>query len=255
MATSVLSALKQLIVIRWKPNKDLAVVALSWLLVVGALSMSTFVIGREVWGGMGYFFMYAVLGATLFGVGIPLYWMVVVRKRPIADLGITARAWKVSLAVQIVLSLVINLPRLLQLDPVSFAEFLPLAFMALAIGLFEAIFWRGWVQLRIEEAFGILPGILLAAVLYAFYHIGYGMPMSEISFLFFIGLMFAIVFRFTKSVLILWPFFQPMGQLITLISDKLSLPVMASLGFIDALGLMILLIWLANKRHKKSNKT
>jgi hypothetical protein len=118
---------------------------------------------------------------------------------------------------------------------------------------FEAIFWRGWVQLRLEEAFGILPGIVIAAALYAVYHIGYGMPASEMFFLFFIGLMFAIVFRITKSILILWPLFQPGGQLITLISDGLPLPFLAFLGFVDALALMFFLVWWANKYHNKTS--
>ena len=101
--------------------------------------------------------------------------------------------------------------------------------MALAIGFFEAIFWRGWVQLRLEGAFGILPGIVLGSVLYAAYHIGYGMPLSEMVFLFFVGMLFAIVFRLTKNIFVLWPLFQPLGQLITLVNDGLKLPLLAAL--------------------------
>lgn len=251
MRTSISNVVKEVFTFRWKPDLDLAVVVLSWILVVGSLSMATFVIGQKVWGGMGYFISYALVGATLFGIGIPLFWTVVIRHRPITDLGLTLKYWKVSLVVQIILTLLVNVPRLFQLERLTFSQAFPLIWMALAIGFFEAVFWRGWVQLRLENSFGIIPSILLAAVLYAIYHIGYGMPMSEMVFLFFIGLMFAIVFRATKSVLILWPFFQPGGQLITLISDKLSLPFLAFMGFVDALALMFLLVWLVNKRYKK----
>jgi hypothetical protein len=52
----------------------------------------------------------------------------------------------------------------------------------------------------------------------------------------------------------LWPVFQPMGQLVTLIKDGLSLPLLASLGFIEVLALMWLLIWLANKYEKKQRR-
>ena len=255
MKTTILSAIKQIFTFRWKPNQDLWIVALSWILVVASLSMATFVVGRQVWGGMGYFLMYAVVGATLFGVGLPIYWMLVVRKRTLADLGITFKHWKISLILQLVLTLIVNLPRLLQMGFPAFNEFLPLIFMALAIGFFEAIFWRGWVQLRLEEAFGVLPAIVVAALLYAVYHIGYGMPVSQIGFLFIIGLMFAVVFRTTGSILILWPLFQPSGQLITLVMDKLSLPLMASVGFLETFGLMVLVIWLGNKYHRKQRKT
>ncbi len=131
------------------------------------------------------------------------------------------------------------------------ASLLPLVALALAIGFFEALFWRGWVLLRLEEAFGIIPAILIGSAIYALYHIGYGMPASEMLFLFFIGIMFAVVFRLTKSILILWPVLQPMGQLVTLVKDGLSLPVLATLGFVEVLGLMALLVWLAARYHRK----
>jgi membrane protease YdiL (CAAX protease family) len=254
MSSSALPSLKkEVFTFRWNPNRDLAVVALSWILVVAALSMSTFVIGQETLGGMGYFFMYAIIGATLCGVGIPLYWMVVVKKRPLSDLGLTFRNWKLSLVIQIALTLLVNVPRMLQLNIPPFQQFFPLLCMALAIGFFEAVFWRGWVQLRLEEAFGIIPSIVIASALYAVYHIGYGMSTSEMVFLFFIGLMFAATFRITKSILVLWPLFQPGGQLITLVSTGLSLPFMAFFGFVDALALMLFLVWWANKYYKAHN--
>ena len=126
--------------------------------------------------------------------------------------------------------------------------------LSLAIGLFEAIFWRGWVLLRLEEAFGFLPALILGSALYAAYHIGYGMPASEMVFLFFIGVMYAIAFRITKNVFMLWPVFQPMGQLVTLIKDGLSLPLLAGLGFIEVLILMWFLIWLAALYQRKHNQ-
>jgi membrane protease YdiL (CAAX protease family) len=128
---------------------------------------------------------------------------------------------------------------------------MPLLALALAIGFFEAIFWRGWVLLRLEEAFGVIPAILLDSLLYAAYHIGYGMPMSEMAFLFFIGVMYAVAFRLTKNIFILWPIFQPMGQLVTLIKDGLKLPLLASVGFLEVLIVMFVLIWLGSRYAKK----
>jgi membrane protease YdiL (CAAX protease family) len=123
--------------------------------------------------------------------------------------------------------------------------------LALAIGFFEAIFWRGWVLLRLEEAFGIIPAILVGLVLCAAYHIGYGMAASKMIALFFVGVMFAMVFRLTNNVFILWPIFQPMGQLVTLIRDGLTLPPMAALGVIEVLILMFVFVWLAARRQRK----
>jgi len=123
--------------------------------------------------------------------------------------------------------------------------------LSLAIGFFEAIFWRGWVLLRLEEAFGLLPAVLIGSLLYAAYHIGYGMPMEEIAFLFWIGVLYAVCFRLTRNIFILWPIFQPMGQLVTLIRDGLPLPMIASLGFSEVLIVMLMLVWPTNRFYRK----
>jgi membrane protease YdiL (CAAX protease family) len=236
---------------RWNPNKDLAAIAVSWLLVVGALYTATKIVGQEVWGGMAYFVLYAVVGATLFGVGIPLYWTAVVRRRPVSDLGLTTRRLGLSLVLQLIFAVLLYTVTLakVQLPPIE--VLLPLLALALAIGFFEAVFWRGWALLRLEDAFGFIPALLLSSLLYAAYHIGYGMDAGEMVFLFFIGIMFAVVFRLTKNVLILWPIFQPIGQLVTLIEDGLSLPVLAALGFIEVLAVMCVLVWLAGRYHRR----
>jgi membrane protease YdiL (CAAX protease family) len=244
-------ALKPLLFVQWKPNRDLAAVAVSWLLVTGTLYLANIVIGPQVGGGLVYFGLYAVIAATLFGIGIPLYWLVAVRKLPLENLGITGQRLGISLLIQLVLGVMLYTMTLARVDFPSASQLIPLVTLSLAIGFFEAIFWRGWVQLRLEEAFGLIPAILLGSVLYAAYHVGYGMPTGEIATLFVIGLIFAAVFRVTKSVFILWPLFQPMGQLFTLINDGLHLPLLASLGFVEVLILMLVLVWLARRYHRK----
>jgi len=240
--------------IYWRPNKDLIAVVLSWVLVVTALYTATFIVGSTVAGGMAYFGLYAVLGATLIGVGIPLYWTVVIRKRPVSDLGLTRERLGVSITLQLIFAVLQFSGAYRGLKIPTLESLLPLVALSLAIGLFEAIYWRGWVLLRLEEAFGFLPALILGSALYAAYHIGYGMPASEMVFLFFIGVMYAIAFRITKNVFMLWPVFQPMGQLVTLIKDGLSLPLLAGLGFIEVLILMWFLIWLAARYQKKHNQ-
>jgi membrane protease YdiL (CAAX protease family) len=237
--------------VRWKPTWDLAAVAGSWLLVVGALYSATVIVGQDAWGGIAYFILYAVVGATLFGVGIPLYWIVVVRRRPLTDLGLTTRHWLVSVVLQVVFAVLQYIGTLARAQLPPFERLVPLLALALAIGFFEALFWRGWVLLRLEEAFGIIPAILLGSLLYAAYHIGYAMPVNEMVFLFFIGVMFAVAFRLTKNILILWPVFQPMGQLVTLIRDRLTLPLLSAVGFAEALIVMLVLVWVAGRYHGK----
>ena len=251
MTTITATSLRHVFSFRWHPNKDLAAVAISWLLVVGALYTATMIVGQTAWGGMAYFVLYAVVGATLFGIGIPLYWMTVVRQRSIVELGLTKHRLGLSLALQLLFAVLLYVVTLakVQLPPVE--VLLPLVALALAIGFFEAVFWRGWVLLRLEKAFGIIPAILIGSALYAAYHLGYGMPTDEMIFLFFIGILFAITFRLTKNVFILWPIFQPMGQLVTLIKDGLTLPLLAALGFAEVLIFMFVLVWLAARYHQR----
>lgn len=248
---TVKSAVKTIFTFRWKPGLDLVAVLISWLLVTASLYTAMMIVTPDVGGGMPYFFLYAGLTACVFGVGLPLLWMVVIRKRPIQDLGITKKSIWISIVLQIVLCGLQYLGTLAKVSLPSLEKLLPLFTMTLAIAFFEALFWRGWVLLRLEEAFGIIPAVVLGSLLYAAYHIGYGMPLSEISFLFWIGVLYAVSFRLTRNLFILWPLYQPLGQMVTLVKDGLQLPLSASLGFIDALVLMLVLVWLANKYYWK----
>jgi hypothetical protein len=124
-------------------------------------------------------------------------------------------------------------------------EVIPLVVMALAVGLFEAIFFRGWLQLRFEEAFGLVPSLILGALCYSLYHVGYGMMWGEMLFLFGLGLVFAAFFRLTKNVAVLWPFYTPIGGLYTNLSEGLTMPFEATYGFLLTLGLMAGAITLA----------
>lgn len=246
----VADTIKQVFVFQWKPGRDLVAVLVSWILVVGTLYTATVVVGPDAWGGIGYFLLYAVLGAGIFGVGFPLYWTVVIRKRPLSDLGLTTHWLWLSLGLQVVFAGLQYAGTFAKNGFPGFERFLPLLTLSLAIGFFEAIFWRGWVLMRLEESLGALPAILLSSLLYAAYHIGYGMPLSEMTFLFFIGVMYATAFRLTRNIFILWPVFQPMGQLVTLIKDGLELPLLASLGFVEVLIGMLVLVWLAGRYAK-----
>jgi hypothetical protein len=251
MRTSLKSILQTIFTFRWNPGLDLVVVLISVILVTASLYTAMIVVTPEVGGGMPYFFLYAGLTACVFGVGLPVAWMVFHRHRPLSDLGIT-RKWLVwSIILQVVFSIIQFYLTLAKTQVPSLEKVLPLAGLALAIGFFEALFWRGWVLSRLEESFGLLPAILLGSGLYAIYHIGYGMPWKEIGFLFFIGVLYAVSFRLTKSVFILWPLYQPLGQMVTLIRDELQLPLIATLGFVEALVLMLVIIWLAGRYYNK----
>lgn len=66
--------------------------------------------------------------------------MVVVRKRPLSDLGITTRLLDISLVIQVVLAGLQYYAALRDTTFPPLSELLPLIALALAIGFFEALF-------------------------------------------------------------------------------------------------------------------
>jgi hypothetical protein len=88
----------------------------------------------------------------------------------------------------------------------------PVLSLVLAIGLIDAVFWRGWMPLRRGEVFGFLPALVPVG---AVHRRPYGIPKSVQGrgALLWIGITHAVGFRIAKRVLLLWPVFQPVGQL------------------------------------------
>jgi membrane protease YdiL (CAAX protease family) len=112
------------------------------------------------------------------------------------------------------------------------------------------------VQLRFEESFGIIPGILLSAVIYCFYHVGYGMAGSEYLTLFIIGFIYSTIFRLTSNVFILFPLLTPMGAIFTNIKEGLTIPFEAIIGFSLVIFFAIMgLVTIHNVYKKRLQKT
>jgi hypothetical protein len=134
-------------------------------------------------------------------------------------------------------------------------DWVPLLSMSLTVGVFESIFFRGFVQGRLEASFGTVPAVAGAAALYALYHVGYGMGAEEIAFLFGLGIVYAVAYRISGNVLVLWPLLIPMGSFFAqLESGELTgqLPWAAIAGFADVIGLMAAVIWFAHRRERRS---
>ncbi len=116
--------------------------------------------------------------------------------------------------------------------PADREDWLPLLLMALVVGLFEAIFFRGFVQARLVASFGEVPGIAAASALYALYHVGYGMGGTDMLFLFGLGVVYALAFRLSGSILVLWPLLTPLGSFYNNVdSGDIDLPWASMVGF------------------------
>jgi hypothetical protein len=202
---------------------------------------------------MVWFFLTFAAGLLL-GVGGPVVYQAWIRGGPLQDLGIGARRWRSTVVLGLLFAGVqfsitlwgYHLPR-----PV---DWIPLLTMALPVGFFEAVFFRGFIQGRLEASLGAAPSVLGAAGLYGLYHVGYGMDTSEIFFLFSLGIVYAVAYRLTENVLVLWPLLTPLGSFFAQLEAgdiRGELPWASMAGFGDVLGLMELILWLAHRRERK----
>lgn len=230
---------------RWSVRRDTLMAVASYLTVVAGLWLAFQVFTTDMVAAN--FIAFGPVTLLGFGIIMPLAYTVTVRRRPISDLGLTTKALVPSLALGLVLGFDTFYNTLRLMDIEWAAPLVPLAAMTLLVGLFEAVFFRGWLQLRFEAAFGVVPGLVLAAVLYSLYHVGYGMSWGELVPLFGYGLVFGAAFRLTRSVFVLWPFYTPVGSLYANLSDGLTLPFEATYGFALVLGAAIVAIIVATR--------
>lgn len=128
--------------------------------------------------------------------------------------------------------------------------------MSLVVGLFEAIFFRGFVQGRLEDSVGATAAVVGAAALYSLYHVGYGMGAGELWFLFGLGIVYAVAYRLVENVLVLWPLLTPLGAFYTnLRAGDIDLPWASILGFADVAAVIGVVLWLAGRHQRNAQAT
>jgi uncharacterized protein len=183
----------------------------------------------------------------------PDIYTVWLRRRPLASLGIGTQRLRATLALGVLFGGVQAVIMLWGYQLPAPVDWVPLLVGALAVGLFEAIFFRGFIQGRLEASVGTGPAVAgAAAALYALYHLGYGMGLADMAFLFALGVVYAVAYRLTSNILVLWPLLTPLGGWFNMLqSGDIHMPWAAILGFADVLGLMALVIWRAHKRQRR----
>jgi membrane protease YdiL (CAAX protease family) len=227
---------------------DIAVIVVLYGAVVGGfrLAFTVFTVDNT----LGLFLSFAA--ALLLGVVGPIVYSVLLRRRPLASLGIGIGDWRITGALALLFGGVQFAITLARTDYPAVETWLPLLVMALAVGIFESVFFRGFVQNRLEDSFGLVPAVAVAAGFYGLYHVGYGMGLDEIGFLLGLGVVYAVAFRLAGSILVLWPLLTPLGSFFSqLQAGDLVLPMEAILGFADVLGLMVAAIWLATRYERR----
>jgi len=147
--------------------------------------------------------LFVVFGPLFLNVLFPAYYVLRIRGEGLSELGITTKRWWVALLISIVLALT-SLPTLLaQAAQHPGVHLLPHVLFNGLI-LWEPFFVYGWLQLRFERAFGVLPGIVLAGLCFGGYHIGMA-PWGGVVKIIGIGMFYGGLFRLTRNLLTLFP--------------------------------------------------
>lgn len=184
--------------LRWAPSRDSAAAAVSLL----AMTATYAVMGANP-ENMGLWAFLGLVIVPVLAVGIPVYWVTRVERQPISSLGLTTQGWLPSLGLSLILCLITFYQLFFKAPAISSRDlWLPMA-VAGALSLFEPLFVFGWLQLRFEKDFGVLPGILLAAFGFGIYHILY--TPGSFAGQFNDAIMFAVFFRLTGNLLVVWP--------------------------------------------------
>lgn len=227
---------------------DLAVLILLYVAVVGMFRIAFTVFTTD--NVPGLFLTFA--GGLLLGVGVPVWYSTWIRRRPLRSLGLGGHALRPTLALALVFGCVQFVIMFWGYSLPAPVNWVPLLVMSLTVGLFEAVFFRGFIQGRLEESFGTVPGVVGAATLYALYHVGYGMNASEIVFLFGLGIVYAIAYRLVNNILVLWPLLTPIGAFFNNIeAGDIELPWASIAGFANLLAVMAMIIWLATRHQRR----
>lgn len=149
----------------------------------------------------------------IFGLGIVFVSLYVRKKEDgLKAIGFTGRKKALSLVLNFLFAAGLLAMFLKDEKPAAILEIKNLyaAAYILVAGIFEMTFIYGYLRACFEEAFGIIPAILLTSVFYSFHHAGF---QPEFLHLFFVGLMYCSVYYITQNLMILFPFFWGVGAL------------------------------------------
>ncbi|MBP1928283.1 membrane protease YdiL (CAAX protease family) [Methanolinea mesophila] len=180
----------------WNPGPDTSMAFLTGIIWIGAYYLLTHFSDPPLST------LYGIL-AMLLVVVVPVWWFCLHRGRPLRELGITGLRWKESLLVSIIVAVPFFWLIAGQYGSMG-AEVLAPQIVANALILWEPFFVFCWLELRFGEAFGIIPGILLAGLFFGAYHIG-TYPPAAVGVLALYGILFAAIFRLTDNLLSMWP--------------------------------------------------
>lgn len=185
--------------LKFRAGKDLLVVSATLLACIAVNAVA------GLFNGTWFFFLFyqglMVLGICVF---FPLWYVGIKNKQPLSDIGITTKGWKKALLVGLAFAL-LTAPRIigkgLVLPGMDVLFYTGIALVMSS--LFEEIFFRGFLQTRFEEYFGMVPAVLLSGLAFSLYHLGYSdsRRIASLTILFLVGIVLSVAFRITNNVM------------------------------------------------------
>ena len=238
--------------VRYRPDaRDLIAIVITYVLVVALYRVAFTVVDAD----MVLFAFFAT--GLIAGVTFPVVYTVWMRRRPLSSLGLRGTDLRRTIMLALVFAAVQFSITFLGYDLPAAGDWIPLVGMALMVGFFEAIFFRGFVQERLEAAFGPVVAVFGAALLYGAYHVGYGMGLDECVFLFGLGVVYALAFATTHNILVLWPLLTPMGSLFAQLEGGTlvgRLPWASLMGFADVMAVFAFVLWRARRHERRAQE-
>jgi membrane protease YdiL (CAAX protease family) len=156
------------------------------------------------------------------GAAIPWGYTILVERDTPAALGLKRERWVLSLILSLVVA-GLFVPMLFfegDLASVGWENVAKASFVLTgAGGLFELFLYYGFIHLRLEKAFGVIPAILLTSAIYVLWHVGTQLPLEPdplyaVWKLFWVGVMSQSLFSLTRNLLVIWPFFHVVGVML-----------------------------------------
>ncbi len=246
---------KEAFQLRWQPTRH-TWAALGAGVLAFAFSASMLLVGPE---SLAAKIIHRVGIYVVCGVAIPWGYALLVERSGLAGLGLVRKKWKLSLVLNLVLAGLMSLVIVFEADW-NAIHWENLAKSAVALvgagGLFELFLYYGFIHLRLEKALGMIPAILLTALIYVTWHTGTQLPLeadpaAALWKLFWVGVMYQSVFSLTRNLWVIWPFFHGVGVMIDFVVnvgavDRVAADFPWAVGALAAMMVVgAALMWLA----------
>ena len=194
-----------------------------------------------------FFLGFILLGHLFLNTALPAYVVLKMRGEGLSGLGITTQKIPTCLIISALLAATMYPSLTATLQGFDGNPAPNIAYNAIA--LWEPLFVFGWLQLRFERAFGILPAILLAGLSFMAYHIG-SFPVSGLIVLGVSGMIYAMIFAYVRNLLVLMPLTWAVASTMGTIQGGFIFD-WATVGiYAVVLMVQILILWSLSKNPK-----